>query len=365
LSAKVPFFSFTKAPNSLRQEWLSAIEGVIDRGIFIRGEEVARFEANWGAAVGTRYAIGTSNGQDALILALRALGITNGHRVVVPAHSFIATHNAVLALGAEVVSVDVNEFGLINEKLLKHISGSIHAIIPVHMHGMMCNMPIIMEWAKVNSVAVIEDCSQSHLAEIGGVKAGNWGDIGVFSLYPTKNLGAIGDAGVIVTNDEELGISIFSLANYGSSKHNKYEHLSFGLNNRLDEIQAAVLNVNLGYLPEWNNRRQQIVDLYSAGIKNPKVSILQPKSTSNVSHHFCILVENRDAIRIKLKSKNIDTEIHYPFVASNEVESYLGKPMGNYPLASEIAAKSLSLPISPWHSDQEIIDVIYAINNIL
>ena len=365
MSSKVPFFSFTKAPPSLRKEWLSAIEGVIERGIFIRGEEVARFEANWGAAVGSKYAIGTSNGQDALILALRALGITNGHRVVVPAHSFIATHNAVVALGAEVVSVDVNEFGLIDEKLLKNIFGSVDAIIPVHMHGMMCNMPIIMEWAKENSVAVIEDCSQSHLAEIDGIKAGNWGDIGIFSLYPTKNLGAIGDAGVIVTNDEELSISIFSLANYGSSKDNKYEHLSFGLNNRLDEIQAAVLNVNLRYLREWNNRRQQIADLYYTGIKNPNISILQPQSKSNVSHHFCILIEDRDAIKIKLKSKNIDTDIHYPFVASNEVESYIGKPMGIYPIASKIARQSLSLPISPWHSDQEIREVIYAINGVV
>jgi dTDP-4-amino-4,6-dideoxygalactose transaminase len=365
LGVNIPFFSFSKTPQSLREEWLAAIENSIARGIFIRGEEVASFEANWSAAVGSKYAIGTSNGQDALVLALRALGITRGHRVVVPAHSFIATHNAVVAVGAEVVSVDVNKFGLIDEKLLGNISGSIDAIIAVHMHGMMCNMPFIMEWAKANSVSVIEDCSQSHLAEFDGVKAGNWGDIGVFSLYPTKNLGAIGDAGVIVTNDEQLSSSIFNLANYGSSKNNKYQHLSFGLNNRLDEIQAAVLNVNLTYLKEWNIRRQQIVDLYNSGIKNPKVSILQPKSKSNVSHHFCILVEDRDTFRIKLKSKNIDTEIHYPFVASNEVESYLGQPIGNYPLASEIAAKSLSLPISPWHSDQEIIDVIHAINSVV
>jgi dTDP-4-amino-4,6-dideoxygalactose transaminase len=299
------------------------------------------------------------------VLALRALGITHGKRVVVPAHSFIATHNAVVALGAEIVSVDVNEFGLIDERLLKYIEGRIDVIISVHMHGMMCDMRTIMKWARENSVGVIEDCSQSHLAEIDGIKAGNWGDIGIFSLYPTKNLGAIGDAGVIVTNDEKLSDSLFSLANYGSSKHDKYRHLSFGLNNRLDEIHAAVLNVNLNYLPEWNNRRQQIANLYFTGIKNPEVSILQPQSKSNVRHHFCILIEDRDAIRIKLKSKNIDTEIHYPFVASNEVESYLGKPLGVYPLASKIAKKSLSLPLSPWHSDQEIRDVICAINDVI
>jgi dTDP-4-amino-4,6-dideoxygalactose transaminase len=362
MSLIVPFFSFTKAPQSLQQEWQEAINKVIKKGIFILGDQVCEFETRWNKSVGTSYALGTSNGQDALILALRALGINKGKKVVVPAHSFIATHNAVVALGAEIVSIDVNENGLLDENLLREIREPIDVLIAVHMHGRMCNMPSIRSWAKENQVAIVEDCSQAHNAEFQRIKAGNWGDIGIFSLYPTKNLGALGDAGVIVTNDENLFGIMSKISNYGTSRGNKYEHLAFGLNHRLDEIQAAVLNVNLKYLIEWNARRKKIADIYLKEINHPEIEFLNSDVSNNVWHHFCILVNDRDQIRNKLLDHDVYTEVHYPFVSSNEVEKYQLKPIKVYPNAKKIASKTLSLPISPWHSDEEIYKVVSLLN---
>jgi dTDP-4-amino-4,6-dideoxygalactose transaminase len=259
---KVPFFSTAKAPESLRISWTSAISKVIESGQFISGNEVDEFERNWANRLGTRFAVGTSNGQDGLILALRALGIGQGKFVLVPAHSFIATHNAVLNVGAIPISVDVNRNGLIDTDQLKEITAKIDAVIVVHMHGAMCDMRTIMNWAKSLDIKVIEDSSQSHFAKQDGFFSGTIGDVGVFSCYPTKNLGALGDAGVVVTSQVHLYDKLRSLANYGSTPGNKYEHKSFGLNNRLDEIQAAILNINLGFLVQWNQRRREIAKLY-------------------------------------------------------------------------------------------------------
>ncbi len=364
MAADIPFFSFTKAPDQLSQEWLESINLVIQKGVFILGDEVSTFEASWREAVGAKYSLGTSNGQDALVIALRALGITRGKKVLVPAHSFIATHNAVVALGAEIISIDVNENGLLDDSLLDEIEEPIDVLIAVHMHGRMCNMTAISKWASKNSVAIIEDCSQAHDAEYDGVRAGNWGDIGIFSLYPTKNLGAIGDAGVIVTNDENLFLDMRSLTNYGSSIGNKYEHLKFGLNHRLDEIQASVLNINLKYLVEWNIRRKEIAQLYFNGVKNCGINFLNSDMHNNVWHHFCILINDRDQVRKDLLGQKIHTEIHYPFVASIEVEKYQHKPVGTYPTATKIANRTLSLPISPWHTDEEIHHVISVLNSL-
>lgn len=364
MSDNIHFFSFSNAPKNLLNEWQGAINQVIQKGVFILGDQVSEFEMRWSKFVGSKYALGTSNGQDALVIALRALGITKGKKVVVPAHSFIATHNAVVALGAEIISIDVNSSGLLDEKLLLEINEPVDAVIVVHMHGRMCNMAFIRRWATENSVAVIEDCSQAHNCAHEGIFAGNWGDIGIFSLYPTKNLGAIGDAGVIVTSNEELFKEMSSFSNYGSLKGNKYEHLTFGLNHRLDEIQAAVLNVNLDYLIKWNARRTEIAHLYLKGIHNSAINFLNNDINNNVWHHFCILVDDRDRVRKELAEHQIYTEIHYPFVASNEVEKYQHRPIGDYPNARRIANRTLSLPISPWHSDEEIQKVISVLNEL-
>lgn len=361
----IPFFSFHNAPQSLKCEWLQAIEDCINEGVFIRGGQVELFERNWAAVNGVGYALGVSNGQDALILALRALGIKAGDKVAVPAHTFIATHNAIVEVGATPVSVDVNQYGLLSAEALEGIKPRPNALIAVHMHGMMCEMDQIIEWAKSNKVLVVEDCSQAHLANQKGALAGTLGDIGVFSCYPTKNLGALGDAGVVITNSQALYEKMKSLGNYGSNLQNKYEHKEFGLNNRLDEIQAAVLNVNLKYLSKWNERRREIAAQYYEGLKDLEIEFLQPLFPNNVWHHFCILTENRDLLREKLLHLGIHTEIHYPKLAATECESYAGLQSGQYPIANILASKTLSLPISQWHKDQDILQVISALRSVL
>lgn len=360
----IPFFSFSQAPESLKSEWKAAIASVIANGRFIQGDQVQAFQVNWASKIGSNFAIGTSNGQDGLILALRALGIKSGDNVVVPAHSFIATHNAVLALGANIISVDVDEEGLIDVEALKSLSEKIAAIIVVHMHGQVCDMNNVTKWTQEKNIKLIEDCSQAHLSSTADRYAGTWGDIGVFSLYPTKNLGALGDAGVIVTNDEELAEKVYNLANYGSSSKDKYFHSEFGLNHRLDEIQASILNVNLQYLEIWNMRRIEISEKYLLGLDTNSLQFLQNSKAGNVRHHFCILVSDRDNLRLKLEKAGIGTEIHYPRLASHEVEQYLGLTLGYYPNALRISQQTLSLPISPWMTNEEVYQVIDVVNKL-
>lgn len=360
----VPYFSFKNAPRSLREEWNKALGTVIDRGIFIKGPEVEQFESNWASTLGTKFAIGVSNGQDGLILALRSLGIKSGDKVAVPAHSFIATHNAIISLGASPISIDVNSHGLIDSKNLAESQEELSAVIVVHLHGQVCDMDEIVEWANTQNIKVVEDASQAHLATHKRKYAGTFGDVGVFSLYPTKNLGALGDAGVVASNSEKINADIRSLSNYGNSKGDKYNHERFGLNNRLDEIQAAILNVNLKYLETWNDRRKEIASLYFDGLSGIGIKFLQEQNIESVWHHFCILHSERNWLQMKLKELGIGTEIHYPRVAALECESFSATPEKSYPNAEMIAKETLSLPISPWHTDEEINYVIEKIREL-
>jgi len=361
----VPFFSFSNAPRKLKTQWKKSLIDVVNRGIFIQGPEVKNFELAWAEKLKVKYSIGVSNGQDGLILALKALGIGEGDYVAVPAHTFIAVHNAVLSVGAHPHSIDVDGSGLLNIELLKKSEQNFKAIIVVHMHGQMVNMREVAFWAKKLQVLVIEDCSQAHLAMQDNIYAGAWGDVGVFSLYPTKNLGAFGDAGIIVTNDSSLATSIKLLSNYGSSPENKYKHDTFGLNYRLDEIQASVLNINLKYLVSWNLRRKQIAEFY---LKNLNLELIKPLNSnldSSVWHHFCVLVESRDDLKQQLSKFGITTDIHYPYLAAKEVEGYAQSMKTSYPVAENIAKKTLSLPISPWHNDREIEFVVDKVNHLM
>jgi dTDP-4-amino-4,6-dideoxygalactose transaminase len=365
MQMNVPFFSFSNAPRKLKTQWKKSLINVVNRGIFIQGPEVKNFELSWAEKLKVKYSIGVSNGQDGLILALRALGIGDGDYVAVPAHTFIAVHNAVLSVGAHPHSIDVDGSGLLNIELLKKSEQKFKAIIIVHMHGQMVDMREITFWAKKLKVLVIEDCSQAHLAMQDNIYAGAWGDVGVFSLYPTKNLGAFGDAGIIVTNDSSLATSIKHLSNYGSSPENKYKHDTFGLNYRLDEIQASVLNINLKYLVSWNLRRKQIAEFYLKNLNLESIKPLNSNLDSSVWHHFCVLVESRDDFKQQLSKFGITTDIHYPYLAAKEVEGYAQSIKTSYPVAENIAKKTLSLPISPWHNDREIEFVVDKVNHLM
>jgi dTDP-4-amino-4,6-dideoxygalactose transaminase len=355
---KVPFFSFKDAPDSLKQEWEAATREVIDSGQFIGGPYVSKFETEWASYLGANHAIGVGNGYDAIVVALKVLGIGGGDLVAVPSHTFVATWLAVGAVGATPLGIDCNMSGLMDVDLLESHKTKFSAVIPVHMHGQMVNMPKLVKWAKANNVKVIEDCAQAHGARIGGKLAGTWGDFGAFSFYPTKNLGALGDAGSLVTNDALLASNARSFVNYGSVPGNKYEYQLNGINSRLDPIQAAVLSVNLKYLDVWNVRRNEIAKIYSEHLQALGIKILEVEADS-VFHHYVVESENRDRTRRLLDSMGVKTEIHYPECAENSYSKfksdYFPTDVEN---ASRLSRKTLSLPISPWMTDESALLVL-------
>lgn len=359
---KVPYFAINQAPKALKHKWLSSIEAFIDTGVFVGGPIVNEFEAQWAKKVDALFSVGVGNGLDGLKIALRVLGISKGMRVVVPAHTFIATWLAVQAVGATPIGVDVNRNGLIDVTYLEKLGGKVAAIIPVHMHGAMADMPRLMSWANNNGVKVIEDASQAHGAVLDGKYAGTWGDSGVFSLYPTKNLGALGDAGVMVFKDEKLALRAKSLRSYGTRLGYKYEYQEIGINSRLDPIQASILLVNNNFLEEWNAKRIEFGGMYDKYL-DQTITRLQPSDNNSVRHHFPILVSNVDEVRKFLSSKEIETERHYPETAASIYEKLSERRnQGKFPISETIAEFSLSLPISPWHTTAQINYVIENIN---
>ena len=363
MTGEIPFFSLIKAPDSLKAEWASAIKLVFETGQFIGGPQVKKFEKDWAAAVGLKHAIGVGNGLDGLVVALRALGVGPGDTVAVPAHTFIATWNAVKLVNATPIGIDVDELGLMDLGILESLDIEIKCVIPVHMHGAMVDMQRVSAWAKTNKVLIVEDASQAHLANCGEFKAGQVADVGVFSLYPTKNLGALGDAGVVVTDNDELALTMRSYTNYGASTNDKYLHEAFGVNSRLDSMQAAVLNVNLNYLNQWNTRRRSIAQQYIENLEETsRLKILNKQPNSSVWHHFPIISNERDELMHYLKSNGITGEIHYPRTAAEEYFEITGDSRIDFPRAQDLARRIMSLPISPWHTDDEIQQVCGVVN---
>ena len=355
---RVEFFSFNDAPESLKKEWKVATREVIDSGQFIGGPYVSKFETEWASYLGANHAIGVGNGYDAIVVALKILGIGKGDLVAVPSHTFVATWLAVGAVGATPAGIDCNASGLMDIDLLQSHKSNFSAVIPVHMHGQMVDMPRLMAWARPNGVKIIEDCAQAHGARIGGKLAGTWGDFGAFSFYPTKNLGALGDAGALVTNNQSLAADARSYVNYGSVPGNKYEYQFNGINSRLDPIQAAMLSVNLRYLDSWNARRKDIAARYIERLEPLGIRTLPVKSDS-VFHHFIVESENRDLTRKLLEAAGIMTEIHYPESAQisfNKFDS--AEYLDGKSCASKLSKKTLSLPISPWMSEENVDTVI-------
>ena len=361
---EIPFFTFGQAPNGLKRSWVKAIRATIESGIFINGPEVTSFENKFAQEIKSNFAIGTSNGFDGLVVALQALGIGAGSRVAVPAHTFIATWTAVLAVGATPVGVDVDENGLLDLQAFRYVASKVDAVIPVHLHGAMVNMKQMQEIAKEFGIKVIEDASQAHLAKNASGHAGTQSDVGVFSLYPTKNLGALGDAGIITTQNPELDSKIRSLINYGSEVNNKYEYERIGSNKRLDEIQASVLLINLDQVEKWNNRRIELANIYFEQLQGLPIEFMH-RNVYSIFHHFCIQLENRDRIRLRLKEAGVGTEIHYPRTAAHQISKLIGANKGEFPNAERISARILSLPISPWHTEKQIYKVTEIIKSIL
>ena len=359
----VPFFSFLDAPIDLKNEWRAAISRVVDSGRYIGGSEVLDFENRWASFLDVNHSVGVANGMDAITLGLRSLGIGPGKLVAVPSHTFIATWLAVDAVGATPIGIDCDSTGLIDLDLLECLPASLDAVIPVHMHGKMVNMERLIKWARLKNVSVIEDCAQAHGADLNGRKAGTWGDVGAFSFYPSKNLGALGDAGIIATDDSSIAQSIKSLGNYGSSLENKYQYEKLGSNSRLDSIQAAVLGVNLKYLDLWNEKRREIAKQYMSKLIELDLTPFISEPENSVWHHFILQSSKRNELRAEFDILGISTEIHYPQCAEDSYAEISNYESQKPKVARKLAATTTSLPISPWMSETQINQVLDALSS--
>jgi dTDP-4-amino-4,6-dideoxygalactose transaminase len=339
-----------------------SFDEVLRSGWFILGNHVKNFERDFTNYCGTTFSCGVANGLDALLLALKACNFEKGDEVIVPSNTYIATILSILHAGLKPVLVepDILTYNLDPAKIEEKITPGTRAILVVHLYGKLCEMDKILLLAGKRNLRVIEDCAQAHGASFKNKKAGSFGDLGAFSFYPTKNLGALGDAGSVNTSDETLYRSIQSLRNYGSQV--KYHNEKIGYNSRLDEIQAAFLSVKLPYLDAMNQHKRNLATLYLQGLKNDFIKPVIKEDYLDVYHIFNIRHESRDRLRDFLLKNEIKTEIHYP-IAPNKQPAMVGildKELT--PIAEEIHRTTLSLPISSFHTVSDIERVIEVMN---
>lgn len=361
---KVPFVSFKPMERELDLELRDAFDRVFSRSWYIEGVEDEAFEQAFAAFCHTRYCIGVGNGLDALMLALKALGIGAGDEVIVPSNTYIATALAVTYVGAAPVFVepDIRTFNIDTSKIEAAITNATKAIMPVHLYGQACDMEPIMAMAKKYNLYVVEDCAQAHGATYRGKRIGSFGDAAGFSFYPGKNLGALGDAGAVVSDNGEIAAKVRALGNYGSDY--KYHHIYKGNNSRLDELQAAFLQVKIPYLDKMNEERRRIAKLYIDGINNPEIILpFVPDYAVPVWHIFGIRCRRRDELEKWLNQADIGTNKHYPIpMHLQECYKDLGFRKGDFPIAEEISGTQLSLPMYYGMTDEEINYVIDRIN---
>ena len=361
----VPFVSFLPMERVLNRELKEAFERVLHRSWYIRGAEDRKFEKKFAAYLGAEYCIGTGSGLDALMLALKAAGIKEGDEVIVPANTFIATALAVTYSGAVPVLAepDIHTFNIDVKKFEPLITEKTKAVILVHLYGQMCEMDVLMNIARKHNLYIIEDCAQAHGASYKGRKAGTFGDAAAFSFYPGKNLGALGDAGAVVTNNRKMAEKIKSLGNYGCDY--KYHHIYKGYNSRLDEFQAAFLNVKLPYLDKMNRKRKKIAKMYLEGITNPEIILPSVISDADpVWHIFAVKSKRRDELEHYLLKKGIMTNKHYPIpIHLQECYKDLGIKEGDLPVAEKISQTELSLPVYYGMKKKEVQYVIEAVNH--
>lgn len=367
----IPFLDLKDINSQYRDALIEAFERVVDSGWYIAGKELEQFEENFAEYCGVKFAIGVANGLDALILTLRAwkeLGkLKDGDEVIVPSNTYIASILAITAnnLTPVLVEPDVATYNIDPSKIEVAITPKTKVILPVHLYGQLAPMPEIMEIAKKHNLLVLEDSAQSHGAQIENKKAGNWGDASGFSFYPGKNLGALGDAGAVTTNDEELAQMLRALRNYGS--HEKYKNLVPGVNSRLDEIQAAMLDVKLKYLDQEVIHRRKIAAFYLERIHNPLIelplsNINAEKYQQHVWHLFVIRTKHRQALQKYLVESGVQTLIHYP-IPPHKQQAYKDWNELSYPVSEQIHAEVISLPIGPTLSLDDAEKVIQLCNS--
>lgn len=354
------FNDFSRETLVLKKEINDAIQKVLDSGWFILGKELEAFEHNFAEYIGTRYCIGVASGTEAIALALMAFNIGSGDEVITTNLTAFPTITGILQSGAKPVVVDVfSSNGLIDyQKIQAKITKHTKAIVPVHLYGQSCNLDEIQKIIVKNDLFVIEDCAQSTGATFGSNKCGSVGDCGAFSFYPTKNLGAYGDGGAITTNNEEIYTKLIALRNYGQTK--RYYHDTKGINSRLDEIQAAILNVKLKFLDQWNNERQEIALTYRKRLHS--VECLKEENYGQpVNHLFVVKSHHRDQLLEFLQKEGIQAFVHYPIPVNkqNAFEWQKDEILEN---SDKFANTILSLPIYPGLSKENIDQIIQVIN---
>ncbi len=358
----IKFLDLEKVNNRFRADIDNRIRDILDAGWYLSGKYNEEFTAHFAEFCGTKYAIGVANGLDALNLIIRGYGWGAGDEIIVPANTFIATILAISENNCTPVLVepDINTYNINPDLIEAAITTRTKAILLVHLYGQAVQMDKIWELAKKYNLKVIEDAAQAHGAMYNGRRVGNLGDAAAFSFYPGKNLGAFGDAGGVTTNDPELYEKIRAIANYGSDY--KYHHVYKGINSRLDEIQAAILDAKLPHLDADNARRREIATAYRTRITNPK--IILPKTydeNAHVWHVFVIRTENRDALAKYLNDNDIQTNIHYP-TPPHKQGAYSELANQSFSVSEEIHRTCLSLPISPVLTDEEVGRIIGVIN---
>ncbi len=358
----IKFLDLFKINEQYRDEIDAGIKEVLDSGWYLNGTKNDIFAANFAAFCGTKYALGVANGLDALNLIIKAYGFGVGDEIIVPSNTYIASILAISENGCSPVLVepDLLTYNIDPALIEAKITAKTKAIMVVHLYGQAAEMSAIRDLADKYDLKIIEDSAQAHGAYDGDRRVGNLGDASAFSFYPGKNLGALGDGGAVTTNDEALFQKIKAIANYGSFV--RYEHLYKGINSRLDEIQAAVLDVKLSHLDDDNARRKQIAQSYRQHITNPLITLPQTRDEqAHVWHLFVVRVDDRAKFIKHLEDKGVQTLIHYP-TPPHKQGAYQEWNECSYPIAEKIHAEVVSLPISPVLTDDEVQAVINAVN---
>jgi dTDP-4-amino-4,6-dideoxygalactose transaminase len=362
----VHFLDLKKINSRYREEMIAACTAVIDSGWYIQGEHVTRFESQFSAYCGTDHCVGVASGLDALVLALRAwkdLGmLKSGDEVIVPANTYIASILAITENGLvpRFVEPDEKTLNISAENILKSINSKTRVILPVHLYGRLAPMVEIMDIARQYELLVLEDAAQAHGALLNGKRAGSWGHAGAFSFYPGKNLGALGDAGALVSNDQVLVENVRRLGNYGSSE--KYINTVKGVNSRLDEMQAALLTIKLEDLDRVSEQRRQIASFYCQNIKNPNVEMLALGGEDHVYHLFVIRSEFRDELSEHLQKCGVQTLVHYP-IPPHKQDAYKEFNNLNLPVTEKIHNEIISIPIGPEMSEADVNLVVHSCNS--
>lgn len=337
---------------------------VLRSGWYVLGNEVKEFEEEFASYINSKYCVGLGNGLDALWIAFRALGIGKGDEVIVQGNTYIASVMGITINGATPVFVEPDEYYAIDtQKIEQLITDRTKAILVVHLYGQASKMDTIVELCKKYNLKLVEDCAQSHGSMFQGKKTGTFGDIGCFSFYPSKNVGAFGDGGAIVTDNEEIADFVKTFRNYGSEK--RYYNKMIGANSRLDEIQAGLLRVRLSHIQELTEEKEKIAKRYNEELKNDKIQLPRLREgCTSVWHQYVIRTKDRDELKEYLDNKGIGTIIHYPIPPHlSQAYSYLGYSEGSYPITEQYAREVLSIPIYNGMTQEEQSIVIDAINN--